>query len=326
MTLPAYAMNASNFPEMYERWLVGPLFQPFAEIVLDRARLASGDRVLDVACGTGIVARLAMKRLTGTGQVVGVDMSPHMLAVARAAEPGIDWREGNASSLPLRDGERFDLVLCHQGLQFFPDKPAAVREMRRAMDRGGRLIVAVWRSLEETPFFRELHHVAERRLGAFVDRRHSFGDRRELDRLIADGGFEGIRVESLTRTIRFAESSMFVLLNPLEQQCRRRHERSVLHDDRRRARQAQGPHRRGCCRGVAAVYGRRRCGVRARRQPGDGSREVTASYLTSRLTGFADAFASCRRTSSMWRIFLLRMSSAIDVWQNSGSAPRLIWT
>lgn len=213
MTLPAYALNASNFPEMYERWLVGPLFQPFAEIVLDRARLASGDRVLDVACGTGIVARLAMKRLAGNGQVVGVDVNPQMLAVARAAEPGIDWREGNAGALPLRDGERFDRVLCHQGLQFFPDKPAAVREMRRAMDRGGRLIVAVWRSLEETPFFRELHQVAERRLGSFVDRRHSFGDRTELERFIAEAGFEDIRVESHTRTIRFAESSMFVRLN-----------------------------------------------------------------------------------------------------------------
>jgi ubiquinone/menaquinone biosynthesis C-methylase UbiE len=181
--------------------------------VLDRAGLAPGDRVLDIACGTGIVARLAIQRLSGTGHVVGVDVSRPMLAIARMTAPAIDWREGNASALPLRDGERFDVVLCHQGLQFFPDKPAAGREMRRAMESNGRLVVAVWKSLEDTPFFRDLYRVAERRLGAFVDRRHSFGDPAALERLIADAGFQHVRVDSLTLTIRFAEPAMLVLLN-----------------------------------------------------------------------------------------------------------------
>ena len=105
MTLPAYAMNVASFPEMYERWLVGPLFQPFAETVLDRANLRSGDRVLDIACGTGIVARLALNRLSGNGRVVGIDVSPQMLAVAHTIEPRIryTWRsvDGDAQSLPL---------------------------------------------------------------------------------------------------------------------------------------------------------------------------------------------------------------------------------
>ena len=206
-------MNLSSFPDLYERWLVGPLFQPWAEIVLDRAHLAPGDRVLDVACGTGIVARIATQRLAGKGKVVGIDVSPPMLAVARAVEPGIDWRQGNASALPLHDDERFDVVVCHQGLQFFPDKPAAAREMSRAIARGGRLVVAVWTSLEETPFVRDLCRVAERRLGAFIDRRHSFGDRAALERLIAEAGFEDVQVEHLTRTIRFADPDVFVRLN-----------------------------------------------------------------------------------------------------------------
>ncbi len=213
MNLPAYANKLSNFPEMYERWLVEPLFQPWAEIVLDRAHLSAGDRMLDIACGTGIVARLAMKHLSGNEHVVGVDVSPQMLTVARAIEPRIDWREGDAAALPLREGERFDVVVCQQGLQFFPDKPAAVREMRRAIDRGGRLVVAVWKSLEEAPFFREIDRLAERRLGPFVDRRHSFGDPVALERLIADAGFENVRVESVTRTIRFAEPATLVHLN-----------------------------------------------------------------------------------------------------------------
>ena len=206
-------MNLSSFPEMYERWLVKPLFQPWAEILLDRAGLTAGHRVLDVACGTGIVARVAMRRLAGTGRIVGIDIGPQMLAVARAEEPAIEWREGSADALPLRDGERFDRTLCHQGLQFFPDRPAAVREIRRSLERGGRLAVAVWTSVEETPFIAALHRVAEAHLGPFVDRRHGFGDPAALARLIAEGGFDDVQVESLTHTIRFADPAVFVRLN-----------------------------------------------------------------------------------------------------------------
>jgi ubiquinone/menaquinone biosynthesis C-methylase UbiE len=212
---PANAMNVSSFPEMYEQWLVGPLFRPFAEVLVERARLAPGARVLDIACGTGIVARLAKERLGENGRVVGVDVNPQMLAVARTVGPGIDWREGNAGALPLAEGERFDVVLCQQGLQFFPDRVAAVAEMRRATTAGGRLLLAVWKSLEEAQFFREAYRVAERRLGAFVDRRHSFGDPTALERLIGDAGFDTVHVESVTRTIRFADPAPFVRLNTM---------------------------------------------------------------------------------------------------------------
>lgn len=200
---------------MYEQWLVGPLFRPFAEVLVERARLTPRDRVLDIACGTGIVARLAKERLEENGRVVGVDVSPQMLAVARTVAPEIEWREGDASALPLEEGERFDVVFSQQGLQFFSDKPAAVAEMRRAMNHGGRLLVAVWKSLDQTPYFRETYRVAERRLGAFVDRRHSFGDPSALERLIGDAGFENVRVESLTRTIRFADPGPFVRMNTM---------------------------------------------------------------------------------------------------------------
>src|SRR5262245_45406857 len=103
MTLPSYAMNQASFPERYEQWLVGSLFRPWAELTLDEVKLSSGDHVLDIACGTGIVARVAKERLGDAGYVVGVDVSPDMLAVARAVAPPIDWREGNAIALPLRD-------------------------------------------------------------------------------------------------------------------------------------------------------------------------------------------------------------------------------
>src|SRR5437016_12184300 len=118
MSLPSCAMKQASFPEMYGHWLVGPLFLPWAEMTLDEVRLSPDDRVLDIACGTGIVARVAKERLGDAGYVVGIDISPDMLAVARAVAPSIDWREGNASALPLHDGEQFDVVVCQQGLQF----------------------------------------------------------------------------------------------------------------------------------------------------------------------------------------------------------------
>jgi ubiquinone/menaquinone biosynthesis C-methylase UbiE len=215
MTLPAYAMNRANFPEMYERWLVEPLFRPWAEILLERVELALGDRVIDLACGTGIVARLAKDRVGEKGRVVGVDVSPQMLAVARAIAPTIDWREGNANALPVGDEERFDVVVCQQGLQFFPDKPAAAREMRRVLAPGGRLVVATWRPIEEVPMFRDLQGVAERHVGAVVDQRHSYGDATAIEKLLADAGFHSIHVETMSRTIRLAEAAVFVRMNTM---------------------------------------------------------------------------------------------------------------
>lgn len=96
----ATAANPPSFPELYERKLVGPLFRPWAEAILDIVAPAAGERVLDVACGTGIVGRLASERVGPTGRVVGVDLSPGMLAMARAVAPSIEWREGNAVALP----------------------------------------------------------------------------------------------------------------------------------------------------------------------------------------------------------------------------------
>jgi ubiquinone/menaquinone biosynthesis C-methylase UbiE len=208
-------MKQASFPEMYERWLVNPLFRPWAELTLDDVKLSAGDRILDIACGTGIVARVAGERLGDTGYVVGIDISSEMLAVARAAAPGIDWREGSASDLPLRDGEQFDVVVCQQGMQFFPDKPAAAREMRRALARSGRLAVATWRADDEIPFMRELRHVAERRLGAVVDQRHSCGDAAVLEGLLEEAGFSQIRARTISRIIRVPTDGWFLRGNAM---------------------------------------------------------------------------------------------------------------
>jgi ubiquinone/menaquinone biosynthesis C-methylase UbiE len=215
MALPAYTMNQASFPQMYERLLVGPLFRPWAETILDELKLSPGDRVLDIACGTGIVARVAKERLGHAGDIVGVDVSPDMLAVARAADPSIDWREGNAVALPLKEKEQFDVVVCQQGLQFFSDKMAAAAQMRRALRQGGKLAVAVWRSDEEIPFLRELRRVAEGHLGAIADQRHSFSDAAALEALLRNAGFRDVQVKTLRRTTRVADGAAFLRLNTM---------------------------------------------------------------------------------------------------------------
>lgn len=212
MTLP---FGQLSFPELYERALVGPLFRPWAELVIEDVGLAPGQRVLDVACGTGIVARLARPRVGASGKVVGIDASAAMLAVARKVAADIDWREGDAAALPLGDDEKFDVVVCQQGLQFFSDRAGAVRQMHRALAPSGTVAVSTWRPDEETPFVRELRRIAERHLGPIVDRRHGFGEAGPLEALLREAGFREVRSKTVRRTIRFDDGSVFVDLNAI---------------------------------------------------------------------------------------------------------------
>jgi ubiquinone/menaquinone biosynthesis C-methylase UbiE len=206
--------NQLSLPEVYERYLVEPLFRPFAEEVLNRLNPTTDDSFLDVACGTGIVARLARRRLGPQARIVGVDAAPPMLAVARQVESTIDWREGNAMKLPI-EAEQFKVISCHQGLQFFPDKLAAVREMHRVLAIDGRIAIATWLSPADIPFAGDLHAVAERHLGTMTDVRHSFGDANALARLLAEGGFRDIQVETIRNTVRGIDGPTYARLNAM---------------------------------------------------------------------------------------------------------------
>jgi len=206
---------ATTFTEIYERVLVGPLFRPFAEQLVARLALRDGDRVIDVACGTGILARVARERLGAGAHIVGVDVAPAMLAVARAVDQTIDWRQGNATSLPVKAGEQFTVATCHQGLQFMPDKMTAVREMRRVLAPGGRVAIATWSSLENLPGMRELNAVVERHVGGIVDSRHSFGDADALKHLLVEAGFGGVRLGTLAHDVQFADGALFARLNAM---------------------------------------------------------------------------------------------------------------
>jgi ubiquinone/menaquinone biosynthesis C-methylase UbiE len=135
--------------ELYERYPARYILGPWAPLLVDAARPVAGERVLDVACGTGVVARAAARRVGPAGRVVGVDLNPGMIAVARSLPTSegapIEWLERSALDLGLGNAS-FDVVLCQQGLQFFPDEAVALRETRRVLDRGGRLALSVWNS------------------------------------------------------------------------------------------------------------------------------------------------------------------------------------
>src|SRR6185436_16336039 len=137
----------ASVPAPYERVMVPAVFGPWAKELLDTVALSAGTRVLDVARGTGIVTRLAASQVGSTGRVGGLDINETMLAVARAQpQPTgaqIEWQHGDATRLPFPD-EEFGVVLCQQGLQYMPDRPTALREMKRVLVAGGRLGLSVF--------------------------------------------------------------------------------------------------------------------------------------------------------------------------------------
>lgn len=142
------AFATSSVPENYERHLAPVLFGPWAEILLVAVELHPGDRVLDVASGTGVVARLASARAGRGGRVVASDVSGAMLAYAATVPPPadgapIEYVEASVAELPFDEGS-FDLVLCQQGMPFFTDRPAAAAEMLRVLVPGGSIALSVW--------------------------------------------------------------------------------------------------------------------------------------------------------------------------------------
>ena len=192
--------------EIYEREMVPAIFARWAPVLIELALVERGQAVLDVACGTGVVTRLLVDRVGAGGRVVGLDLNPAMLLAARAnsKSPQIEWLEASALSIPMPDSA-FDAVVCQQGLQFFPDKTAALREMRRVLRPGGRLALAVWRSIEHSPAFHVLQQAIGQRIGAEKAALppFSFGDGEAIRKVVVEAGFSSIRVVTDSRAARF---------------------------------------------------------------------------------------------------------------------------
>src|SRR5690625_4166215 len=181
-------------PNAYERCLVPEFFAPCADQLFDLASPAPGQRVLDVACGTGIVARRASATVGDDGVVVGIDVNEGMLDQARAADPigTIEWQRADATALPFPDTS-FDVVYCQQGLQFVPERGRAVREMHRVLRPGGRVAIATWRSLDDNPAFAEFVDVLHRQVGekaaTMIRAAFTGPDHDQIAELLSDAGF-----------------------------------------------------------------------------------------------------------------------------------------
>jgi ubiquinone/menaquinone biosynthesis C-methylase UbiE len=151
-----WSAQSGSGPANYQQFLVPAMFDRFAKTLVEQAGVQPGDRVLDVACGTGAASRAIARAAGPDGSVTGVDLGEPTLAIARSFDPEngaapITFMQADATQLPIEDAS-FDVAVCQQGLQFFPDKAAALQEMRRALRPGGRLAIATWTGVESNPF------------------------------------------------------------------------------------------------------------------------------------------------------------------------------
>lgn len=200
----------------YEQDLVPALFDPWAGVLVDLAGVRPGDRVVDLACGTGVVARTAARRVMPDGHVCGLDVNEDMLAIARRAGADIEWLQTDASRTDLPDAS-FDVAFCQQGLQFFPDRLAALRELHRLLAPGGRAVIATWCAADDgdagyVPIAEALqrHRPDDPDPVAFITAIFGLSDGTEVARLAKAAGFEEVCVERRRGTVRFPSAEAWV--------------------------------------------------------------------------------------------------------------------
>jgi len=182
------------------------------------AALQHGERVLDVACGTGIVARLAAQVVGAAGRVVGTDVNEAMLGMARTVpqQPDgtkIEWRQSDAAALPFPDAA-FDVVFCQYGLEFFADQSAGLGQIARVLVPGGRVVLRVWRALERQPFYAALLKALERHVragvGAPILKAFTLADAAALRALVAGAGFRQVHIRLTTNPLRYPSVEEYV--------------------------------------------------------------------------------------------------------------------
>jgi ubiquinone/menaquinone biosynthesis C-methylase UbiE len=202
---------SGDAPTAYTRFAL-KIVEPWTDDLILSAHCRDGDRVLDVACGTGVVAsrvNLVSRKLC---YVTGIDINEGMLNAARS-NPQVEWRQGSATELPF-DAESFDVVLCQQGLQYFPDRTAAMREMARVLAPGGRVALCVWGAMERQPFFAAAVAVIGDHLGADAqaafDLAYSLNTAEELRQLARDAGLKNVYIRFEHRTMRYPVPSRFI--------------------------------------------------------------------------------------------------------------------
>jgi ubiquinone/menaquinone biosynthesis C-methylase UbiE len=196
MTTVTYRRYSGTAAELYQSFFVPSIAEPVAGELLRTAALQRGERVLDVACGTGVVTRAAAEQVGPTGSVIGIDLAPDMIAVARSVPSGgapITWQEADAASLPLPD-EFYDVGLCQMGLMFMEDRAGTLGELRRVLAPGGRAVVSTPGPIQ--PLFEVMERAIadnlDPGLGAFVSAVFSMHDPSALADLLREAGFSDV--------------------------------------------------------------------------------------------------------------------------------------
>jgi ubiquinone/menaquinone biosynthesis C-methylase UbiE len=217
--------------EAYESRFVPRLFGEWAGRIVGAAGLSPGDRVLDVACGTGAVARAAADRTGDPASVVGLDLNEAMLDVARRVAPEIEWRQGDATDLPF-DEDAFDAVLCQAALMFFPDPGSALHEMARVARTGGTVTVQVWDRIEDQPAYRPFIEVLGRHAGPeavnLVSAYFVSGDPLELTGSMEAAGLDVVQTRTETSTMPFGSVDELVAVEVLSTPLGERLEEDVV--------------------------------------------------------------------------------------------------
>ena len=192
----AYGENPA---QNYQKYFVPVIGKPIAADLIKVANIELGERVIDIACGTGVATFLAKEKTGKDGMVAGVDVNPGMLGVACSITPEdtlIDWYESPADKIPL-DDNTFNVALCNLSLQFFPDKPEALKEIYRVLKPGGRLAVIV---PGPTPIFEETDDIFSKHLGkeaaGFIRAVFSLNDHSKINEIIKNAGFKDVSVRS----------------------------------------------------------------------------------------------------------------------------------
>ena len=194
-----------KIPEHYDRYLAPLLFDPFAEDLVARVPVHDDVRILEVACGTGIVTRRLVDKLAGRGTIVATDLNEAMFAHARKGLPrrgDATWRHADGTSLPF-ETRSFDVVVCQFGVMFFPDKAAGAREAFRVLKPGGVYLFSVWDSLEQNPVQRLTHETIAgffpKDPPVFYTVPCNYHDVGVLEALLRDAGFEAVRCERVAK-------------------------------------------------------------------------------------------------------------------------------
>ena len=213
----------------YQAHSVPAMFGPLAERTVELLPLTADAHVLDVACGTGALTRAIVGKLPGQGRVVGADLNQTMIDVAKELAPKtphqLDWLAADVTELPFEDGN-FDLACIQQGLQFFPDKSAALGEIHRVLKPGGALCLTCWRKI--SPFNGALAEALEQHVDAAAAEKarapFSFRDGELIRSLLQHAGFTIAAHDAIVLQRRFEDLAAQILALPVEKDMRERGE------------------------------------------------------------------------------------------------------